>query len=287
MKTYIYELTTRHYELDINRHINNTNYYRYLEEARVVMMKEMNFDISEVYTSNADMIIYKYVVLFKQQVLYGEELVIESTQINTRKLRGILRQNIYRKKDKILVFSADAYWAYAPKNEKGKSEAVEFASRFGKDVNSEIEPLEDHSLQKSAEIGNKTHLILLESRPYEMDSFQHMNNAVYPAYYEVARWSFFRDLFDWKLFREQGTMIVLYRSTIEFIKPVLPFEKITIKTRLSELTKTRYAFVQEMYGADNLIRSRAYSGSCIVGPKGIPIKIPPIIYNHLMDEFVK
>jgi acyl-CoA thioester hydrolase len=286
MKTYYYELTTRHYELDINRHVNNTNYYRYLEEARVVMMKEMNFPISEVYDSGVMMVVYRYNVLFKQQVLYGEELVIESKQIETKKIRGILRQNIYRKKDHSLVFSADAYWAYSAQSEKGKQAAKEFAARFGNNPDTNTAPINEIPIDKSAKTGNKFHSIELESRPYEMDAFQHMNNAVYPAYYEVARWSFFRDLFDWKLFREQGTMIVLYRSTIDFIKPILPFEKIKIRTGLLELTKTRYSFLQEMSDESGDLRSKAISTSCVVGPKGLPVKIPNLIYNHLSKEFI-
>lgn len=286
MKTYFYELRTRHYELDINRHVNNTNYYRYLEEARVMMMKELNFAISEVYDSDVVMVIYRYNVLFKQQVLYGEELIIESTQIETRKIRGILRQNIFRKKDRTLVFSADAYWAYSGKSEKGKKQAQEFASRFGADPDNSISPIEEISTDPKAIVGTKFRSIVLESRPYEMDSFQHMNNAVYPAYYEVARWNLLWDLFDWKLFREQGIMIVLYRAKIDFLKPILPFEKITIRTGLLELTKTRYSFRQEMIGEDGEARSKSISTSCVVGGRGVPIKIPELIYNYLEKEFV-
>jgi acyl-CoA thioester hydrolase len=92
MQVYEYKLTTRHSELDSSLHVNNANYLRYLEEARVHMMETQNFPINDVHTANVEMILYKYVCHYKQQVLYPEKLTVRSKQIQTKKIRGILRQ---------------------------------------------------------------------------------------------------------------------------------------------------------------------------------------------------
>lgn len=87
MKTYEYTLVTRHSELDSSLHINNANYLRYLEEARVSMMFEQNFPMETVHNANVEMIIYKYVCNYKHQIWYPEKLTVRSKQIQTKKVR--------------------------------------------------------------------------------------------------------------------------------------------------------------------------------------------------------
>jgi YbgC/YbaW family acyl-CoA thioester hydrolase len=275
MKTHQYNLVTRHSELDINQHINNTNYLRYLEEARVQMMRERELEISTVHNSPVDMVLYKYNCYFKQQVYYNEELEVFSTQIQTRKVRGILRQEIRRKSDKSVVFVADAYWAFIPKEPSAKELALKFAQNFGKEEDTSIHPFAVESLPSLEPNRNKVHITQAVARPYEMDSFFHMNNAVYSAYYELSRWMFIKDQFGLEVFRNSKIGSVIYRSLIEYIQPVLGFDELQIKTWLAELTKTRTIYHHEMTDATGTVRSRARSEICFIdSSRGIPVKIP-------------
>lgn len=281
MQTHSFSLITRHSELDINQHINNTNYLRYLEEARVSMLRERGLEIKEVHESPVDMILYKYNCFFKKQVYYNEELEVFSTQIQTKFVRGILRQEIYRKEDRSLVFAADAYWAFVARDKKHIHLANEYAKKFGSETNPSIQPYEIEELPSlEAAKPKKFHTTQAVARPYEMDAFFHMNNAVYSAYYELARWNFVKDTFGLNLYRNSNANSVIYRSLIEFIYPVVGFDELLIHTWVHELTKTRIIYLHEMTDSSNKVRSRAKSEICFLHPvKGIPVKIPENIFK--------
>lgn len=276
MQTHSYTLITRHSELDINQHINNTNYLRYLEEARVSMMRERGIEIKEVHDSRVDIVLYKYNCFFKKQVYYNEELEVLSTQMQVQKVRGILRQEIYRKEDKSLVFVADAYWAFVAKEKKQIHLASEFAKKFGSEVNANLTPYPIENLPSFHTINPpKYHVTQAVARPYEMDSFFHMNNAVYSAYYELARWNFVRDNFGLELYINANASSVIYRSLIEYIHPVVGFDELFIYTWVHELTKTRIIYLHEMSDKLGKVRSRAKSEICFLdSKKGTPVKIP-------------
>ncbi len=281
MQTHTFSLVTRHCELDINQHINNTNYLRYLEEARVSMLRERGLEIREVHESPVEMILYKYNCFFKKQVYYNEELEVFSTQIHTQKVRGILRQEIYRKADNSLVFVADAYWAFVARDKKYIHLASEFAKKFGSEMNSSILPYSIEKLQSFHEANPKIyHVTQAVARPYEMDSFFHMNNAVYSAYYELARWNFVKDNFGLELYKNANANSVIYRSLIEYIYPVIGFDELLIYTWVGELTKTRIIYLHEMSDRANKVRSRAKSEICFLHKiKGTPTKLPDNIFQ--------
>ena len=274
MDNYEYTLVTRHSELDSSLHINNANYLRYLEEARVSMMKDQNFPIEEVHRANVEMILYKYVCLFKQQVRYPENLIVRSKQIQTKKIRGVLRQEIYRENNS-LCFQADAYWAYHAKEKSSSDAAVEFTKRFGQNPRDNILPL---AYEKPFVVNPSMphNVYSFEVRPYELDSFLHVNNAVYANYFELGRWSFRRSILpDLDYFRKENLTFVLYKSVIEFIRPSFLFEELFVKTWLIKLTPLRIIYWQEIQNKDGLIHASCQSEGCVVNNRGIPTKLAP------------
>ena len=276
MKTYEFQLNTRHSELDSSLHINNANYLRYLEEARVAMMNEQNFPIYAVHEANVEMILYKYVCNFKQQVRYPEKLTVRSKQIQTKKVRGVLRQEIFRE-DGSLCFEADAYWAYFTKNKSQINKTQEFAQKFGQNHYSNT-PLLKSEKESPVNDSLPHHTIQIEVRPYEIDSFQHVNNAVYANYFEIGRWDFRRKLFsDVNVFRNLDLIFVLYKSIVQFARPSFLFEELFVKTWLIELTSLRIIYWQEIQDKDGTIRASSRSEGCAVNNKGFPIKLMPEI----------
>ncbi|MGY6562841.1 MAG: acyl-CoA thioesterase [Luteibaculaceae bacterium] len=67
----------------------------------------------------------------------------------------------------------------------------------------------------------------IEVRYADIDTMNHVNNAVYFSYFEVARIKFFKDVvgsnWNWK---KHG--IILVRNEIDYIKPVFLTDKIRI-----------------------------------------------------------
>ncbi len=276
MKTYEFQLNTRHSELDSSLHINNANYLRYLEEARVSMMNEQNFPIYAVHEANVEMILYKYVCNFKQQVRYPEKLTVRSKQIQTKKVRGVLRQEIFRE-DNSLCFQADAYWAYHAKSKSQVNKTLEFTQKFGQNEYTDI-PLIKSENDSKVNDNLPHHKLQIDVRPYEIDSFQHVNNAVYANYFEIGRWDFRRKLFsDINFFKNLNLIFVLYKSTVQFARPSFVFEELFIKTWLIELTPLRIIYWQEIQDKDGTIRATSRSEGCAVNNKGFPTKLSPEI----------
>lgn len=272
MTVFNYELVTRNYELDSSNHVNNTNYLRYLEEARVNMMYDQGFNFSEFDPSKVQIILYKYICLFKEQIRKSERLVIKSRQIHYKKIKGIVRQEIYRVNTNKLCFAADGYWAFQPLTKSYAEEAQKLSAKFA-DTIYETDPLEnDPPLENLDTL--KGNLNEFEVRPYELDANQHVNNAVYSNYFEYGRWSFRKKLFDLNIFKESDLTYVLYKSSISFLKPSFLFEKLKLYTWLVELSPVRVVYWQELHDTDGNVRSTCKAEGCFVNSKGLPVKLP-------------
>ena len=280
-------LRTRHYELDSSIHINNANYLRYLEEARVQMMEKLNFPIKEVYEANVQMILYKYVCNFKKQTRFPEELIIRSKQIQVKKLRGILRQEIYNSKNE-LCFSADAYWAYYSPDKSLLNKCIEFAKRFGGEELGTEETFDNYNFDLSKiDSEKKFKSLILQVRPYEIDSFQHVNNAVYANYFEIGRWKFREEVLgDIYFFKKLNLSFVLYKSEINFIDPALNFEELELKTYLINLSKTRVVYYQRLYDKKGILKSDSYSDGCLVDKKDKVTKLTDFAFEKYSNFLV-
>ncbi|HNI87284.1 MAG TPA: acyl-CoA thioesterase [Leptospiraceae bacterium] len=270
--------------MDSSMHINNANFLRYTEEARVHMMVAQQFPMEEVHKANVEMILYKSVSLYKEQVRYPESLTVKSKQIQTKKVRGILRQEIY-KEDGSLCFVSDAYWAYHAKDKSAVDATIQFTKKFGADSDNTILPLEYDNNFKASH--NYPHVnVKIEVRPYELDSFQHVNNAVYANYFEIGRWEFRRTVLpDLNYFKDMGLTFVIYKNTIEFIRPAFLFQELNIRTWLIEITPARIIYWQEIEGENGTIHANCRSEGCVIDKAGNPVKLKPEIiraYNALL-----
>ncbi len=72
----------------------------------------------------------------------------------------------------------------------------------------------------------------LEVRGYELDSFGHVNNAVYLNYFEQARWEILKqkNLFDY--FRENKLFLVVTETHIRYSHEAKLFEELFIQTEI-------------------------------------------------------
>ncbi len=73
----------------------------------------------------------------------------------------------------------------------------------------------------------------LKVRGYELDSFNHVNNAVYLNYMEQARWEIFRETGTVAYLTEHRILPAVIDSTIRYIREVTLFDEVLIKTRVT------------------------------------------------------
>ena len=74
----------------------------------------------------------------------------------------------------------------------------------------------------------------LQARGNELDSYGHVNNAVYLNYTEQARWNLFRQLGLLDQFITSGKKIVIVENHIKYIRQVKLFDEIVIETQMEK-----------------------------------------------------
>jgi acyl-CoA thioester hydrolase len=75
------------------------------------------------------------------------------------------------------------------------------------------------------------HRCELKVRTYECDAYNHVNNAIYLNYLEYARMEFLTDSgFDYAEFREAGYGLIVAKVCIEYKRPALYGDILTIET---------------------------------------------------------
>ena len=69
-------------------------------------------------------------------------------------------------------------------------------------------------------------------RGYELDSFGHVNNAVYINYLEQARWEIVNRLGLLNLLREQKSFLVVVETNIKYVKELRMFDQAFVETKM-------------------------------------------------------
>lgn len=124
----------------------------------------------------------------------------------------------------------------------------------------------------------------LEVRGYELDSFGHVNHAIYVSYLEHARW---------KMLEEEGVRLADFAvwkrwpviATIEasYLKPTFLGDKLDIRTRIFSHGRTHFTFEQSIYRSDTKVFT-AKVGAVMINEKGRPCEIPPEVARLWSDR---
>jgi acyl-CoA thioester hydrolase len=120
----------------------------------------------------------------------------------------------------------------------------------------------------------------LEVRGYELDSYNHVNNAIYLNYLEQARWEILKAGNLYNYFSENKLFLVITDIKIHFARELKIYDKIIIKTNIKK--KAPYViFNHKIYKHpdDDLLVSKAEVKTLLIDNEKIPIDFP--------DEFLK
>jgi acyl-CoA thioester hydrolase len=74
----------------------------------------------------------------------------------------------------------------------------------------------------------------IQARGYELDSYGHVNNAVYLNYTEQARWQIFNELGLLDQFIARGMKIEVIENHIKYIRQIKLFDEIEIETQMEK-----------------------------------------------------
>jgi acyl-CoA thioester hydrolase len=75
----------------------------------------------------------------------------------------------------------------------------------------------------------------------DMDSFGHVNNAIYLRWFESARIAYFERVALMAEMASAGTGPILARATVDFRRPVTYPDRVTVSARVPELRTTSFS----------------------------------------------
>jgi YbgC/YbaW family acyl-CoA thioester hydrolase len=121
----------------------------------------------------------------------------------------------------------------------------------------------------------KTYHCSIEVRGYELDSFGHVNHAVYISYLEHARWQLLsEESIGLKEFNAWKRWPVIASLEASYLKPTFLGEKLDVRTQIeSGGGRTSFIASQEIFRGDTLV-FKAKVRVVIVNENGRPAELP-------------
>jgi len=111
-------------------------------------------------------------------------------------------------------------------------------------------------------------------RGYELDSYGHVNNAVYLQYFEQARWEFMKDQGLLEKINGQEFFLVVVDTHIRYMRESNLFDELVIETSC-KVEKPYIVFRQRILNAQSRLPvTRATIKTIFVDRQKIPMDIP-------------
>lgn len=121
------------------------------------------------------------------------------------------------------------------------------------------------------------HRCPMEARSYELDTFGHVNHAVFLNYFEHGRFQAFRDLgYPPEQITDRGEGIHVVRVEVDYLKEVFLGQELEIRTGVGSARNSSMTLVQEAGapGDPETVFARARVVLVWVGPDRRPMRIP-------------
>ena len=121
----------------------------------------------------------------------------------------------------------------------------------------------------------------LTVRGYELDSYNHVNNAVYLNYFEQARWEIYKKLNLSEYFQENNLLLVVTEINIKYLREAKLFDELIIKTDI--IKQAPYLlFIHKLYNVKtNLKISQAKVKMLLINKDKIPQDLPKILTDNI------
>nr|WP_314287312.1 thioesterase family protein [uncultured Capnocytophaga sp.] len=127
---------------------------------------------------------------------------------------------------------------------------------------------------------------VLRTRYAETDQMGVVYYGNYPQYLELGRVEWLRDIgFSYKAMEEEGIMMPVVSLQIQYKKPALYDELITIRTKLKELPSTKIEFNYEIFNEKGELLSTANTILVFVDAKTFrPVRCPEKVLNLIKNK---
>lgn len=123
-------------------------------------------------------------------------------------------------------------------------------------------------------------------RTSELDSFGHVNHAVYLNYFEHARFEALAKAgFSWSVLGERQWAIFVVRIEVDYLAEAKREDEFLIRTWADSFRRTSMLLAQQMVRADDpgTVVARALVTAVWIGPDGKPMRVPDDVRAGLSD----
>lgn len=124
----------------------------------------------------------------------------------------------------------------------------------------------------------------LAVRTSELDSFGHVNHAVYLTYFEHARFQALKEAgFDWDVLDARSWAIFVVRIEVDYLAEAKREDELLIHTWADSFRRTSMILAQEIVRADGsgTVVARAKVTAVWIGPNRKPIRVPEEVREGL------
>ena len=121
-------------------------------------------------------------------------------------------------------------------------------------------------------------------RTSELDSFGHVNHAVYLTYFEHARFQALKEAgFDWNVLEDRGWAIFVVRVEVDYLAEAGREDELLIRTQAESFRRTSMLLAQDIVRDDGsgTIIARAKVTAVWIGPNRRPIRVPEEVREGL------
>jgi YbgC/YbaW family acyl-CoA thioester hydrolase len=125
----------------------------------------------------------------------------------------------------------------------------------------------------------------LTVRGYELDSYGHVNNAVYLQYLEQARWDLMKELGVLNFFRENGLMVVVIETNIRYMRECVLFDELVVETSIGGKEPYLVFHHKIRNRVTKKAISRATVKTLLIDEERLPRDFPEIILEQIRNKW--
>jgi len=283
MRQFTRRFRVRHYELDSFNHVNNAVYANYMQEAAIEASTDAGYSPAWYRERGAGWVIRQLSIRYHLQASYDDELDVITWVADMKRVTSNREYKMTRASDGASVARARVNWVYI---DLKTGQPIRLPKEFERDFDPTGE-LEDLGIRmQNPHITENAHRYRQQRRVqnYELDTAQHVNNAVYlhwitQAYFDAIRAAGYpiESLrHDW--------LVVQGGHEIEYFEPAFDNDQIEIVSWICEMGKVRGAWIHEIYNAaTGKLLARDYSLGIFVTRDG-KLFVPP---QEIVEKVVR
>jgi len=127
----------------------------------------------------------------------------------------------------------------------------------------------------------------VDVRSYELDSFGHVNHAVYLNYFEYARFQALAEGgFPYSELETRNWGVYVVRIEVDYLQEIHMGQQLHVSTWVAGRRRSALVLAQEIRSADDpsTVRARAQVTAVWVGPDRRPLRVPAEVLTALGVE---